>query len=188
MNELSKLTGISVRTIQRHEKGENIERECLCLYRNVFQLSMEFILGEKKNLFEKYDKEGEMISCEEIFQQRFAIYNYEVMDCEKYYYVLYMREGPIGKRDRGAWTTWGSYIGTNKEKRVPRLIEGVERKKIEDRFGRVMIVNSEKDIQVFILYGGIAVVEKSLGEKYFPSMFKLGFVVERKNYHMENVK
>ncbi len=173
--ELSEVAGVGERTIQRHEAGGDIRHDILMRYANVFQLPMEFILGVKNDLTGNFDKELRLIDTE-LFKERFKAYNYEIVNENKKYYLNFERhDGETVIQD--AHTIWRSSAedGTY-EIRVPRLLVKPNRELFELAYGKVMIINNVEEALALWCYGGVALIEKGLCEKYFSELFEPGII------------
>lgn len=169
-DELSELTGISARTIQRHRNGYSMDCYCLSAYSEIFQFPMEYIAGAKNDIFGKFDEEDRMLSIEDMCKARFRAYNYEQIDNAKSYYL-------IGEKHNGedinivmhAITICSN--GGEYEKKIPRLILNPNRKFFESGYGKLMIINTVEEAFALMCFGGVALIEKSLCEEYYPEYF-----------------
>lgn len=182
--ELSRLTGIHERSIERHERSGKIDWIRLSLYANVFQLPGEFIMGEANDLTGRFDEEERMLKLPEEFAERFKAFQYEQIDKEKKYYLVWEKHS-FGNIVTGAYTIWKSNTADGEyERRVPRLLAKPKRENYEPAFGKIMVVNSINEVFAMQCFGGTALIEKELCEKFYPEMFKEGFLVERDNLWM----
>ena len=130
--ELSTLCGLHYKSIEKHMRGENINRDSLMEYKKVFQLPMEFILGEKNDLTGRFDIEERLLSNPDIFKARFYAYNVEQIDKNKSYYLIFeRRQGEYV--EQGAHTEWKSFTEDGEyEIRIPRLLRIVNKDKYEN--------------------------------------------------------
>lgn len=183
VKELSELVDATTKTIERHENNYPINHYILKQYANVFQLSMEFILGAENNCLGIYDKEIMMIESN-LFKERFRAYNYEKIDNGKRYYLI--GEIHYGEKiDYYGVTKMNGFTEDKKyEKRVPRLLNKPNKEKYEEIFGKLMIINTAEEVFALWQYGGGAIIEEKLCEKYYINLFEEGFLVERTNWNL----
>lgn len=179
--ELSRITDIHEHSIERHERGGEIDRIRLFLYADVFQLPVEFIMGEKNDLTGRFDEEERMLDLAKDFSARFKAFNYEQVDKEKKYYLIWEKHN-FGHTVTGAHTIWVSYTEDGQyEKRIPRLLVKPNKERYEKAYGKIMVVNSIDEVMAMYCFGGAALIEKELCEEFYPELFEEGFLVERDN-------
>lgn len=179
--ELSRITEIHEYSIERHERGGEIDRIRLSLYANVFQLPVEFIMGEKNDLTGRFDEEERMLKLKKEFAERFKAFHYEQVDKEKMYYLIWEKHN-FGNIITGAQTIWVSNTADCQyEKRVLRLLPQPNREHYEKAYGKIMVVNSIDEAIAMYCFGGAALIEKGLCEEFYPELFEEGFLVERDN-------
>lgn len=177
--ELSRITGIHEHSIERHERGGEIDRDRLVLYAGVFQLPIEFIAGTTNDLTGRFDEEERMLDLAKDFSERFKAFNYEQVDKEKKYYLIWEKHN-FGHIVTGAYTIWVSNTADGQyEKRVPRLLVEPDRNHFEKAYGKIMVVNSIDEAIAMYCFGGAALIEKELCEEFYPDLFEEGFLVER---------
>lgn len=175
--EMANILGVTVRSITRYESGETVGIHSLKRYKDAFQVSMELLLDnmgmyqEKKSIL-KYIGSP-------IFKDRFYAYNYEKIDPNKSYYLIW--EIDTGKTiEYGAQTIWKRDCrGGEAEKRVPREKKNPNREYWERIYGKLMIINTFDEVCAFMLFGGVALIEKELCEKYLPEFWEPGIIVDK---------
>ena len=183
---LSELTGIHEHSIERHERGNEIDRERLSVYANVFQLPIEFIMGEKNDLTGRFDEEEKMLELPKDFSERFKAFNYELVDEEKKYYFIWEKHYQ-GNIFSGAYTIRKSYSENGEyEIRIPQLLQNSNREDWEKVYGKIMVINSKEEALAMHCFGGTALIEKEVCEEFFPELFEYGIQVEMDNWRMMN--
>ena len=179
LSELSSITAIHQHTIERHEKGDEIDKIRLSVYADTFQLPIEFIMGIPNNIMGRFDCELAMLELPDMFHKRFIAYNREVLEPGKQYYLIWEIHA-LGNIEQGAYSRWVSNTPDGcYENRVPRLLSKPDKNQLEKVYGKLMIINTKEEALAMQLFGGAALIEKQMCEEYFPEFFSPGLLPER---------
>lgn len=166
--ELSRKINVDERSISRYETGKSIP-DCYTLVRisTFFNVSADYILGltsyEKEIEIEKYRiKEDGSYN---ILYKRYldCLNHYEVYDQDIYYWISLDKNEITGQTQWVGFSDEESKIEIRKLRPIhpENVIKLCKKLRIKP-----IVINEEKDIPIFIVYGGQAIIKSDLCEKY----------------------
>lgn len=176
--DLANQLEVEVKSVQRYERGKSRPNTyAIAKLAVFFEVSSDYLLGissmqEMEEIKNKVSAEGTYNS---FYKRYLQAKNDYVIDTNATYYWIEAKEDKIGGQTH--WVGWADESG-KKEVRVLRPV--IPDKAIEfctKVCGKPMILNSEEDAGIFLVFGGQAIVQKEICEKYLP-WFLEPFIVE----------
>jgi len=165
---LAECLGINVKSVQRYEKGRSRpDTYTLARLAVFFEVSSDYLLGissVKEQLAERKNKVANGGGVNAFYKRYLKCKNEYTLDMEAIYYWIETDESMIGGQ-----TMWAGWTKDKKEIRVLRPV--IPDKAIEactEMFGKPMVLNSEDDARIHLIFGGHAIVRKDICEKYLP--------------------
>lgn len=164
---------ISVKSIQRYESGDRPDAYALTKIATYFNVSMDYLLG-LKSYKELIKERKQKLKGENGYNELYRNYinclnNFEIMEDATYYWIE-LEDDYIGGQ-----TEWVGWFDEEHTLEIRRLRPVKPRGAIEmcTKFnGKPMVINSQMDAMVFLLYGGQAIVREDICEKYLPEFMK----------------
>lgn len=175
-NALAEILGINTKSIHRYETNKLPDTYSLVKLATYFDVSTDFLLG-----LMSYTEEIEELAKKRYDKGHYNEYYSNYLECknklpnetEEYYWInSYIKEG---ERIIGGQTYWVGWINEKKkiEKRKLRLVNAINAiDSCTHIYGKPMILNEEKDVIIFLLFGGEAIVKKEICEKYLPEFLE----------------
>lgn len=171
---------VSIKSIQRYEKNQRADTYTLVKMATFFNVSTDYLLG-LKNYQEMMAEKTEKLKGIHGYNLLYSRYikcltEYELEEGAVYYWI---REN--GNRI-GGQTEWVGWKDEKHEKEIRRLRPVIPENVIK-LCGRtnekIMVINNERDAEIFMIYGGNALVRKDICEYYLPEFYK-EYIVKRK--------
>lgn len=176
--KLAKQLDITVKSIQRYEKGFTPDTYILIKLAKFFNVSTDYLLGVQsyiKQLDEKEDKLKGKNGYNELYSNYLkCINNYEITKEETYYWINLV-DGCIGGQTQ--YEGWADSEHKLEIRRLRPINPKIEVERCARVIGRHMVINSLLDVIIFCEYGGEAIIRKDICEKYLPEFLK-DFIVE----------
>lgn len=170
--ELANALEITVKSIQRYEKGYRPDTYVLVKLAIYFNVSTDYLLGLKG--YEEMQKEREEKlkggKVNELYKNYVRCLNeYEIEEDAEYYWIT-LEDNYIGGQTE--WAGWADEKCTSEIRKL-RPVEPVASIEMCTKiYGKPMVINSVMDAITYRIYGGHAIVRKDIGEKYLPEFFK----------------
>lgn len=166
IEKLSNVIGCSMRTIQRYE-NEHTPPDTYNLIKiaTFFNTTTDYLLGlsSKKLELELTDKRSFFIE--------YLSSKLQDIDTSEVYYWIFSYINEDGEEIIGGETQFKQFLDNTYQQEI-RELRGIYPDKAfevcENVKGTPIIINNEKDIRVFLMFGGEAFIKKSLCEKYLP--------------------
>lgn len=172
-DKLANQLQIAVKSIQRYERGYRPDTYALAKIATYFNVSTDYLLGLKcyKELIKEREEKlkGESGYIELYSNYLKCLNNYEIVS-DAIYYWIEIKDDYIGGQ-----TVW---IGWNDEERTQeiRRLRPVEADRAIEMCTRVngkpMVINSQEDVMVFLIYGGQAIIREDICKKYLPEFLE----------------
>lgn len=164
---------ITVKSIQRYESGYRPDTYALVKLATYFNVSTDYLLG-LKCYKESIKERKEKLKGEEGYSELYSNYlnclnNYEIVE-DKTYYWIELEDDYIGGQ-----TEWIGWFNEERTLEIRRLRPVKPKGAIEmcTRVnGKPMVINSQIDAMVFLIYGGQAIVREDICEKYLPEFLQ----------------
>ncbi|WP_312650276.1 helix-turn-helix domain-containing protein [Aminipila sp.] len=161
---------ITVKSVQRYERGKSRpDTYTIAKLAVFFEVSSDYLLGisciqeQKEEIKNKVSGEGTY----NIFYENYLkSKNDYIIDVNATYYWIEANEDKIGGQ-----TQWVGWTDETREMQIRILRPVIPDKAIElckQVRGKPMIINSEEDVGIFLIFGGQAIVKKEICEKYLP--------------------
>ena len=158
---------ITVKSIQRYESGYRPDTYALVKLATYFNVSTDYLLG-LKCYKESIKERKEKLKGEDGYSELYSNYlnclnNYEIVE-DKTYYWIELEDDYIGGQ-----TKWIGWFNEERTLEIRRLRPVKPKGAIEmcTRVnGKPMVINSQIDAMVFLIYGGQAIVREDICEKY----------------------
>lgn len=172
-DKLAEQLQIAVKSIQRYEGGYRPDTYALVKLATYFDVTTDYLLGlksYKESMKERKEKWIGRGGYSELYSNYLrCINNYEIEDGATYYWIE-MKDDYIGGQTE--WIGWADKECTQEIRRLrPIIPEGAI--EICTRInGKPMVINSQVDAAVFLIYGGQAIVRKDICEKYLPQFLE----------------
>ena len=178
--ELANALGITVKSIQRYEKGGRADTAVLEQLAKYFNVSTAYLLGTKGYTEIQKEREEKLKGGDELYKNYVRCINdYEIDEDAEYYWIT-LEDNLVGGQ-----TEWVRWVDLKCTIEIRRLRPVKPRACIEactELYGKPMVINSELNAATFRVYGGHAFVRKDIGEKYLPEFFKNYIVKNGKIY------
>lgn len=164
---------ITVKSIQRYESGYRPDTYALVKLATYFNVSTDYLLG-LKNYKESIKERKEILKGEDGYSELYSNYlnclnNYEIVEDTTYYWIE-LEDDYIGGQ-----TEWIGWFNEERTLEIRRLRPVKTKGAIEmcTRVnGKPMVINSQMDAMVFLIYGGQAIVREDICEKYLPEFLQ----------------
>lgn len=164
---------ITVKSIQRYESGYRPDTYALVKLATYFNVSTDYLLG-LKCYTESIKERKEKLKGEDGYSELYSNYlnclnNYEIVE-DKTYYWIELEDDYIGGQTE--WIGWFNEECTLEIRRLrPVKPEGAIEMCTRVN-GKPMVINSQMDAMVFLIYGGQAIVRGDICEKYLPEFLQ----------------
>lgn len=164
---------ITVKSIQRYESGYRPDTYALVKLATYFNVSTDYLLG-LKSYKESIKERKEILKGEDGYSELYSNYlnclnNYEIVEDTTYYWIE-LEDNYIGGQ-----TKWIGWFNEERTLEIRRLRPVKPKGAIEmcTRVnGKPMVINSQMDAMVFLIYGGQAIVREDICEKYLPEFLQ----------------
>lgn len=164
---------ITVKSIQRYESGYRPDTYALVKLATYFNVSTDYLLG-LKSYKESIKVRKEKLKGEDGYSKLYSNYlnclnNYEIVEDTTYYWIE-LKDDYIGGQ-----TEWIGWFNEERTLEIRRLRPVKPKGAIEmcTRVnGKPMVINSQMDAMVFLIYGGQAIVREDICEKYLPEFLQ----------------
>lgn len=164
---------ITVKSIQRYESGYRPDTYALVKLATYFNVSTDYLLG-LKSYKESIKERKEILKGEDGYSELYGNYlnclnNYEIVEDTTYYWIE-LEDDYIGGQ-----TEWIGWFNEERTLEIRRLRPVKPKGAIEmcTRVnGKPMVINSQMDAMVFLIYGGQAIVREDICEKYLPEFLQ----------------
>lgn len=164
---------ITVKSIQRYESGYRPDTYDLVKLATYFNVSTDYLLG-LKSYKESIKERKEILKGEDGYSELYSNYlnclnNYEIVEDTTYYWIE-LEDDYIGGQ-----TEWIGWFNEERTLEIRRLRPVKPKEAIEmcTRVnGKPMVINSQMDAMVFLIYGGQAIVREDICEKYLPEFLQ----------------
>jgi transcriptional regulator with XRE-family HTH domain len=176
--KLAKQLGTTVKSIQRYEGGYRSDTYALVKLATFFDVSADYLLG-LKGYKEQMEERKHKLKGEDGYNELYSHYlkclnNYEITEDAEYYWIE-LKDDYIGGQTQ--WVGWAD----NEYKLEIRRLRPVKPKGAIEACMRIiekpMVINSQLDAAVFLIYGGQAIVRADICEQYLPE-FMEDFITE----------
>lgn len=161
---------ISIKSVQRYEKGDNPDHIALAKLAEYFGVSSDYLLGimGSKERAAEEARLGLEDECIHLYKQYLQCRNHYTIDEDaEYYWISLDEDGTPG--GMGGWNeAFGSFRP---------VLPGAAIASCTSAFGKPMVINSQADALAFVVYGGHAIVKAEIYEKYLKKLFVMGEVV-----------
>jgi transcriptional regulator with XRE-family HTH domain len=170
---------ITVKSVQRYERGKSRpDTYTIAKLAVFFEVSSDYLLGIS-SIQEQVEEIKNKVSGDRTINNFYKNYlkskNDYIIDINATYYWIEAQEDKIGGQ-----THWVGWTDETRKKEIRTLRPVIPDKAIEfctEVCGKPMILNSEEDVVIFLIFGGQAIVKKEICEKYLP-WFLEPFIVE----------
>ena len=159
----------TAKSIQRYEGGHRPDTDTLVKLAEYFNVSTDYLLGLKS--YKELSKERKQkLKGEEGYSELYSNYincinNFEVVEGAIYYWIeLY--DDYIGGQTE--WVGWLDEEHTLERRRLCPVKPKEAIEMCRQVNGKPMVINSQMDAMVFLIYGGQAIVRGDICEKYLP--------------------
>lgn len=170
--KLAEQLSITVKSIQRYEGGYRPDTYALVKLATYFNVSTDYLLGLKsyKELIkEKKEKLKGANGYSELYRDYLkCLNNYEIVDNAIYYWIE-MADNYIGGQTE--WIDWADEKHTLEIRKLRPVKPREAIEKCTKINGKPMVINTQKDAMVFLIYGGQAVVREEICKKYLPQFW-----------------
>lgn len=164
---------ITVKSIQRYESGYRPDTYALVKLATYFNVTTDYLLG-LKSYKESIKERKELLKGEGGYNELYSNYlnclnNYEIMEDTTYYWIE-LEDDYIGGQ-----TEWIGWFNEERTLEIRRLRPVKPKGAIElctQINGKPMVINSQMDAMVFLIYGGQAIVREDICEKYLPEFLQ----------------
>lgn len=172
-DKLARQIGVAVKSIQRYEKGYRPDSYALVKLASFFDVTTDYLLGlssYENQMKERKDKMKEGNGYNELYTHYLKCLNeYEIVQGEDYYWIE-MEDNYIGGQ-----YMWSGWADEECKLEVRKLRPVIPEKAIElcsKVKGRPMILNTQLDAAIFLIYGGQAIVREDICKNYLPRFFE----------------
>lgn len=158
----------SDKTIMRYEKGETQpDAHTLARLAFSFEVSTDYLIGLSDNMKsfkmqEKFNKLGDVFL------------NSPDKDCT-YFWITYNSDILADTFNVSGQTEWVDFVESDPSRELHRLRSVIPEKAIKlctKVYGTPMVVNTENDLEVYMVFGGHAIIKKELLDTHFPHMLE----------------
>ncbi len=164
---------ITVKSIQRYEKGYRPDTYALVKIATYFNVSTDYLLGVKcyKELIkERNEKLKEDNGYRELYRNYLKCLNdYEITQ-DAIYYWIELEDDYIGGQTE--WVGWYDAERMLEIRRLRPIEPNLAIELCTQINGKPMVINSEMDATTFLIYGGQANVREDICEKYLPEFWQ----------------
>lgn len=170
---LARQLEVTIKSIQRYEGGYRPDTHALVKLATFFIVSADYLLG-LKGYKEEIEEREYKLKGEDGYNQLYSHYlkclnNYEIKKNATYFWIN-LKDDYIGGQTQ--WEGWAD----DKYKLEIRRLRPVEPKEAIETctrvIGKPMVINSELDAAIFLIYGGEAIVRDDICEQYLPEFLK----------------
>lgn len=176
--KLAKHLGITVKSVQRYERGYRPDTYALVNLATFFDVSVDYLLGlkgYKEQMKEREHKLRGETGYNELYSQYLrCMNNYEITEGAEYYWIELKNEYIGGQTQ---WVGWADDECKLEIRRIRPVIPKAAIESCQQVIGKPMIINSQLDAVVFLIYGGNAIVRSDICEQYLPQ-FMEDFITE----------
>ena len=175
--ELANVLGITVKSIQRYEKGYRPDTYTLAKIATYFNVSTDYLLGLKG--YVEMEKEREECLKDNLgFYKNYikCLNEYEIQEAD-YYWITLKDDYIEGQTE---WVGWADENQTQEIRRLCLVKPEAAIQICTQLKGKPMVLNSEEDAITFRIYGGEAIVRTDICEQYLPE-FAREYICKRKN-------
>lgn len=171
--KLAEQLEIAVKSIQRYEKGYRPDTYTLVKMATFFNVSTDYLLGLIS--YEKLIKEHQkLLLGGKGYNHLYAHYlkclnDYEIVESATYYWI------ELGNTYIGGQSIWVGWADEERKLEIRKLRPVKPRKAIASCTkvkGRPMVLNSQLDASIFLIYGGQAIVREDICKEYLPEFMK----------------
>lgn len=167
--KLAEQLGITIKSVQRYENGYRPDTYALVKIATFFNVSTDYLLG-LKSYKELMKEREEKLKGESGYNELYSRYlkclnDYEIMEDAIYYWI------ELGDDYMGGQTQWVGWADEERKLEIRKLRPVKPREAIElctQINGKPMVINSQEDVLIFLVYGGQAIVRKDICEEYLP--------------------
>lgn len=171
--KLAEQLGITVKSIQRYESGYRPDTYALVKLATYFDVSADYLLGLKVYKEQLKERRQKLMGAEgysELYSHYLnCINNFKIAKDAKYYWIE-MQDDYIGGQTK--WVGWADAERKFEIRKLRPVIPERAIKHCSEVIGRPMVLNSEIDAAVFLLYGGQAIVRADICKKYLPEFLE----------------
>lgn len=162
---------VDARSIARYEKDQRPDTYVLVKMATFFDVSTDYLLGLKtyQEMLAEKRKKLKGIEGYNLLYSRYiqCLTSREFTDGEIYYWI-WMDEKHIGGQTM--WDGWQDETCTKEIRQLRPVLPDKVMEIGEETRKKIMVVNSQWDAEIFLIYGGDAIVRKDICEQYL-SMF-----------------
>lgn len=171
--KLAEQLQITVKSIQRYEKGYRPDTYALVKLATYFNVSTDYLLG-LKSYKEFLEERKQKLQGADGYSELYSNYvkclnNYEIKEDATYYWI------ELEDDYMGGQTEWIGWFDEERTLEIRRLRPVKPKEAIAACtrvIGKPMIINSQIDALVFLIYGGQAIVREDICKKYLPEFMK----------------
>lgn len=168
---------VDARTIARYEKDQRPDTYVLAKMATFFDVSADYLLGLKtyeEMLVEKRKKLKGIEGYNLLYSRYVQCLTSHKFTAGAIYYWIWMDKKNIGGLTQ--WVGWQDEAHTMEIRRLRPVVPDKIVEVGKNIKGKMMVVNSQRDANIFLIYGGQAVVRKDICEQYL-SMFCEDYIV-----------
>ena len=171
--KLAERLNISVKSVQRYEKERRPDTQVLILLATYFNVSTDYLLGLKSYreiLEERKDKRIAGTEYSWFYSHYLKCLNDYTITKNAVYYWIQMDGNQFGGQ-----TEWAGWADEERRYEIRRLRPVIPQKAIDPCAkvnGKPMVLNSETDAKVYMLYGGDAIVREDICREYLPEFME----------------
>ena len=172
--QLANQVEVTVKSIQRYENNlSRPDTHALMKLSLFFDVSADYLLGissYEKQLGETVNKILKEGGYNYLYKTNLDSKNNYVIDEESYYFWIYADDDEIGGQ-----TVWQGWADEDKKTEIRVLREVHPENAIHActlTKGKPMVINSKEEAEVFMVFGGHAIIKKEICEKYLPWFMK----------------
>lgn len=164
--------GSTTKSVQRYESGKCYpETYTLMKIAKLFGVPTDFLLeSDTMNILEANESENGLYR---LYYKRYSQCknNYCIDENAEYYWIYLDDDGTFGGQSE--WVDWAD---KDRKIEVRQLRLVVPQKAIDActySFGPPMVINDEAEVEVFLLFGGHAIINADICRKYLPTFHEV---------------
>lgn len=171
--KLADQLGITMRSVQRYEKGLRPDTYGLAKLASFFNVSADYLLGLSGYEQQMQERESRLRG-RKGYNKLYAHYlkclnDYEITEDADYYWI------ELGDDSIGGQTQWIGWADEEHRLEIRSLRPVKPRGAIDvctEVMGKPMVLNSQLDAAVFLIYGGQAIVRADICREYLPEFLE----------------
>lgn len=171
--KLADQLGITMRSVQRYEKGLRPDTYGLAKLASFFNVSADYLLGLSGYEQQMQERESRLRG-RKGYNKLYAHYlkclnDYEITEDADYYWI------ELGDDSIGGQTQWVGWADEEHRLEILSLRPVKPRGAIDvctEVMGKPMVLNSQLDAAVFLIYGGQAIVRADICREYLPEFLE----------------